>query len=104
MSLDSSARSSPLPQDQMEAEGDSLESNTLPSTSAATTTTSTTIKKTAKERLLAAKEAVALDQHRSRNKLQGKPKSKGADRFSLGVDYVGLHEKRNGGKFAKKLR
>lgn len=83
----------------MEADGDSLESNALPSTS-----TSAPTKKTPKERLLAAKEAVALDQHRSNNKLQGRPKSKGADRFSLGVDYVGLHEKRNGGKFAKKLR
>ncbi|ORY82982.1 hypothetical protein BCR35DRAFT_303643, partial [Leucosporidium creatinivorum] len=94
MSLDSSTRSSPHAM-----EADDLESNAIPSASSAATTT----KKTAKERLLAAKESVALDQHRSNNKLQGRPKSKGADRFSLGVDYVGLHEKRNGGKFAKKL-
>lgn len=56
-------------------------------------------KKTLKEKLKAAKDAVAHDEKRSKSKLgagknAGKPKP-----FSLGVDYVTLHEGRK-----KKLR
>lgn len=64
-------------------------------------------KKTAAQRLAAAKESVALDQAKNRSKLAGKggARSKGGDKFSLGVDYVKLHESRPGGAFAsKKLR
>jgi transposase len=90
MSLDSSLVPSPAQSDkEMEAEqvdGDAASK-----------------KKSLKEKIKAAKESIKADEQKNKGKLAGKPKAKGADKFSLGVDYVKLHESRPGG-FKKKLR